>query len=422
MNLDALIGRTLRQWNRRYMDFPASSGGVTLPAPETGAHYLLYLHVPYCTALCPFCSFHRVRFQRDGARGYFERLRDEIRQVTRCGYRFDEVYVGGGTPTVMPDQLTRTIDLVTAEHPVTGVSVETNPNSLDADELRQLRAAGVNRLSVGVQSFDDGLLTEMQRLPAYGSSEEIRERLGTMRDVFDTLNVDMIFNFPHQSEEMLRRDLEILTSELAVNQVSWYPLMTAADTAERMRPSMGEVDESREKHFYRIIARHMLDAGYARSSAWCFSRKAGMFDEYITERDDYVGLGSGSFSYLRGSLYVSTFSIGDYESRVDAGCTGTIRRRPLSAREQMHYYLLVRLFSGSLALPAAEKRFAGRFRHSLWPELAALRTIGAIVGRGDTLRLTESGYYLWVVLMREFLTAVNGVREQMRRGTRAHVV
>ena len=415
VNLDSLIGKSLRQWNRRYLDFPESPGGVQLPDPQSGSRYLLYLHVPYCTVLCPFCTFHRVKFQRDSARTYFDSLRDEIELVTESGYRFDELYIGGGTPTVMPDELMHTIRELRARHPITGVSVETNPNSVDAAGLQRLRDTGVTRLSVGVQSFDDALLAEMQRLPKYGTGEEIRECLRDMGGIFDTLNVDMIFNFPHQDETSLRRDLRVLTDELGVDQVSYYPLMTAGDAAASMRRTMGQVDQSRERDFYHIVAEHLLGAGYRRASAWCFSRKAGMFDEYIAERDDYVGLGSGSFSYLQGCLYVSTFSLGDYESLVASGHAGTVRRRPLSEHEQMRYYLLVKLFGGALALAAAEARFANRFQRGLWPELTALRAMGAVRHAGDRLELTESGQYLWVVLMREFLTAVNSVRESMRR-------
>jgi hypothetical protein len=80
----------------------------------------------------------------------------------------------------------------------------------------------------------------------------------------------------------------------------------------------------------------------------------------------------------------------------------------------MRYYLLMKLFGGSLDLAAAEDRFAGRFKRTLWPELAALRTMGAMRQSGGKLTLTENGYYLWVMMMREFFTGMNKLREQMR--------
>ncbi|MBT8107814.1 MAG: coproporphyrinogen III oxidase, partial [Gammaproteobacteria bacterium] len=301
------------------------------------------------------------------------------------------------------------------QHPLQSVSVETNPDDLEKDSVHHLRDSGVNRLSVGVQSFDDALLEQMQRLEKYGSGEMIVDRLRRSAGVFDTLNVDMIFNFPRQTEASLRRDLGMLTDEIGVDQVSWYPLMSAESTRRPMRQHMGgEVDRSRERGFYELIAEHMLGAGYERSSAWCFSRQPGLFDEYIVEHDEYVGLGSGAFSYLQGQLFASTFSINHYCRLVDSGRSGVVQRRSLSERDQMRYYLLMKLFSGAMDLGAAEDRFSSRFARVLWPELAALRALGAARQEGGRLRLTDRGHFLWVVMMREFFAGVSDLRDAMR--------
>lgn len=220
MNIDSLVGGYFRHSNRKTLTFTDSPAGTDLPAADAQREYLLYLHVPYCVSLCPFCSFHRVEFKQDRAMAYFAMLRREIEIATEAGYHFGEVYVGGGTPTVIPAELTRTLKLLCDLHPIQGVSVETNPIDLTREILGDLRSAGVSRLSVGVQSFDDKLLQEMQRFEKYGSSALIRQRLQQAKGIIDTLNVDMIFNFPHQTEESLRQDLAILVDELAVDQVS----------------------------------------------------------------------------------------------------------------------------------------------------------------------------------------------------------
>jgi len=416
---DALIANLARRFYRHVMTLPETTEGVQLPAADVAKTYLLYLHVPFCAVLCPFCTFHRVKFMHSSAQSYFASLRQEIEMVTRDGFRFDELYVGGGTPTVLPDDLLATIELARSLHTLHAISVETNPDHLAGDGVPRLRDAGVNRLSVGVQSFDDELLGEMQRLEKYGSGAEIRERLKKSNGTFDTLNVDMIFNFPHQTEVSLRRDLDILVDDVGADQVSWYPLMTADVTQDAMQVKMGQVEYSREPQFYAIIVERMIAAGYSRNSAWCFSRRTGMADEYIVNREEYLGLGSGAFSYLNGTLFASTFSIGRYQELVGAGKTGAVRDRPLSERDQMRYYLLMRLFGGSLDCTRAETRFDGGFRRKLWPEIKALQTFGAIRTSGDTLQLTETGYYLWVTLMREFFTGINNLREQMRQQAHA---
>lgn len=412
--VEFLIDGILRRANRRVLSFSATEEAPALPPPDPQRRYLLYLHIPYCRVLCPFCSFHRVRFRQDRAEPYFESLRREIRFVSEAGYGFDELYVGGGTPTVMPGELAQTIGMLRELHPLRAVSVETNPDDLEKDGIRRLRDVGVNRVSVGVQSFDDALLAEMQRLEPYGKGAVIAGRLKKAQGSFDTLNVDMIFNFPHQTEESLDRDLDVLIAEIGADQVSWYPLMTAASTRRSMLKDMGSVDYSRERRLYERIVGRMSDAGYTRASAWCFSRKPGLVDEYIAEYDEYVGLGSGAFSYLQGSLYASTFSLNHYGRLVAAGRAGLTLRRQLSERDRMRYYLLMRLFSGSLDLGAAQQKFSGRFERILRPELTALRLIGALRTEDGTLHLTDRGYYLWVMMMRGFFSGVSRLRDEMR--------
>ena len=403
-----------RRSSRRYARFDDDVGVAQLPMPLRDRQYLLYLHIPFCVVLCPFCSFHRVEFHEDRATRYFQALRREIELVGRSGFRFSELYIGGGTPTVLPEELIATIHLVRGLHPVTRISVETNPDDLDNKRVLDLRESGVNRLSVGVQSFDDRLLKEIRRYDKYGSSKQIRRRLKSAYGHFDTLNVDMIFNFPHQSEASLGTDLQILTDEIGADQVSFYPLMSAETTRKAMNKEIGVVSYDREQPFYEMIAGHMLAAGYTRSSTWCFSRTTSMVDEYITEHEEYLGLGSGAFSYLAGALFASTFSINHYISLIESNMSGIVRRSGLSRPEQMRYYLLMQLFGGSLDLEAAEKRFDDRFCRDLRAELAALRMIRAVRKSGPALCLTERGYYLWVIMMREFFSGVNKFREQMR--------
>jgi len=414
MIADTLIDRMAQRIGGRYLTFGDSPADVGLPTPNVDRHYLLYLHIPFCVVLCPFCSFHRVEFQQDRAEQYFRALQKEIRIATDAGYRFDEMYIGGGTPTVLPDKLMATVRLVRENHPMSRVSVETNPDDLDDNKLPQLHDVGVSRLSVGVQSFDDKLLKEMQRYDKYGSSDEIRRRLNHVQGTFETLNVDMIFNFPHQTEESLRNDLKILTDDVNANQVSYYPLMATHNTQRSMLRTMGTVDFHRERRMYQQIVRHMSAAGYTRSSAWCFSRDSNMIDEYITDRNEYLGLGSGAFSYLDGNFFASTFSINHYLRLIEAGQTSIVRKRTMSRIEQMRYYLLIRMFSGSLDLEAAERKFDGGFRRGTRIDLIALRMLGAIRSRGGQLELTDRGYYIWVIMMREFFTGVNNLREEMR--------
>jgi coproporphyrinogen III oxidase-like Fe-S oxidoreductase len=407
--------------SRRTLSFGDAPHSVTLPEPDPQYRYLLYLHIPFCVVLCPFCSFHKVEFKEQRARDYFAALRKEIAKATEAGFRFREIYVGGGTPTVLPDELSDTISMLRTEHNIDCVSIETNPDDLSDAGIFRHDGVEVNRVSVGVQSFDDYLLKQMQRFEKYGSGEEIRERLKVFAGQFDTLNVDMIFNLPNQSVESLQADLEFLTDDVVADQVSYYPLMTTPTTRKAMLRNMGSVDFSREKDLYQQIVQHMQAAGYQRSSAWCFTRKSSMIDEYITEQDQYLGLGSGAFSFINGTICASTFSINHYIRLAQSGQTGIVRQRALKSIDHMRYYLLTHLFSGEMDLKLANDCFDGKFTRTLRAELRGLKLIGAARQDSHILRLTDRGYYIWVILMREFFTGVNNLREEMRHSIASEV-
>ena len=180
-----------------------------LPEAEPGRKYLLYMHVPFCQRLCPYCSFNRYPFRPEIAAPYFASMRKEMLMLKDLGYDFESVYVGGGTPTIMIDELCETIDLARETFSIKEVSSETNPNHLAPEYLQKMKGR-IQRLSVGVQSFDDGLLKQMDRYDKYGSGAEILERIAEATPCFDSLNVDMIYNFPSQTEDILFSDLEKL--------------------------------------------------------------------------------------------------------------------------------------------------------------------------------------------------------------------
>ena len=166
---ERLLTNVVRQCTNQYLKLKPTDE-VMMPAPEQGKRYMLYMHVPFCERLCPYCSFNRFPFSEERARPYFENMRKEMRMLKDLGYDFDSVYIGGGTPTIMIDELCDTIDQARELFNIQEVSSETNPNHLIPSYLDKLQGR-VQRLSVGVQSFDDGLLKQMDRYDKYGCGQ-----------------------------------------------------------------------------------------------------------------------------------------------------------------------------------------------------------------------------------------------------------
>jgi len=420
MFVERIMTAIVRRMSRKYSQLEHFGRLVEMPKGDPSRELMLYLHIPFCVVLCPFCSFHRVRYRPDRARHYFAALRREIQLAHDSGFRFRAVYVGGGTPTVDIPELAETLDLVHRLNPVRQITIETNPDDLSPERLGMLRDVGVSRLSVGVQSLDDSLLGQMQRLEKYGSGDEIRERLTAVQGMFDTLNVDLIFNLPNQTLASLRRDIDILTGEIGVDQISCYPLMGVNSTRVAMKKDMGRVTYNRERRFYEDIL-DRLPSAYQASSAWCFSNGGGAIDEYIIEHEDYVGLGSGAMSYYQGTLYAASFSINRYMRLVESGHSGITRYSAFSEHERMRYFFLMTFFGLRVDKAQAEARWGGRFEKSLRRDFAAFRLIDAIRDDGDSWYLSPTGMYYWVLMMREFFIGVSNFRDLMRHGIRSEL-
>ena len=250
-----------------------------------GTGVSLYVHIPFCRSLCPFCCFNRYLFDETLARRYFDNLKKEIAAYKLRGFSFPAIYFGGGTPTILMDELSGLIEYLRAEFPVKEISLETTPREITPENVERLQQLGIRRLSVGVQSFDDAVLKTMGR--NNGPVEQVKERLRLAQGKFETLNVDFVFNFPGQSVEQFAADVAAF-KEMGLDQATFYPLMASPHKKDAMERKFNRVDNSREQQFYDIIMQELFHGGYAPSTAWCFSRGDHMIDEYIVDYDGEI--------------------------------------------------------------------------------------------------------------------------------------
>ena len=412
MIVDSLLSTSFHLATRALLHLKPSQRS-NLPGPQPGHGYMLYAHIPFCESLCPYCSFNRYTFQEAEARSYFHSLRDELRQLAGKGYRFSTLYVGGGTPTILVDELAQTIDLARELFGLGEVSCETNPNHLSPG-MADILGDRIQRLSVGVQSFDDELLRKMNRLDRFGTGEETLARIQQVAGRFKSLNVDMIFNFPGQDEASLQRDIQRVR-ESGANQVTFYPLMTSPSVEKALEHSLGKLEHAREENYYNRIVDEMTRE-YELSTAWTFSRRGGgLIDEYIIENEEYLGVGSGSFSYLDGTLYVNTFSLEVYRQMVAAQRSPATGMRRFNKLEQMRYQFMMDLFGLRLDKQAFHKRFGLPIEVALPLEMAFFAGAGALAeNTPKQITLTPRGRYLLVVMMREFFSSINHIRDQAR--------
>ena len=367
----------------------------------------LYIHIPFCRTLCPFCCFNRYLFKEDKARQYFKNLKGELSLYIQKGFRFSDFYFGGGTPTVLMDELIGFIDYLKENFEVKQLSLETTPRELNRENIDLLKAAGINRLSIGVQSFDDNIVKAMGR--PFCTGEEVKERLLMAEGKFDTLNVDFVFNFPVQSIEQFEADVAAF-KDLGIDQATFYPLMASPHKKNAIERRFNRIDTSREKRFYDIILRDLYSGGYKASTVWCFSKGEKMIDEYIIDSDDYIGIGAGSVSIVKGYFYVNSFSLDRYAGFLNNNRLPIVGWRELFESEHLRYYLLTKLFGMEVDKMNFHQRFNANIHEKLRKELLFFRLFGLVQGE-EKISVTPKGMYPVSVMMREFFASLNSLRE-----------
>lgn len=371
----------------------------------------LYVHIPFCRQLCAYCSFNRYPFEEAKARLYFSALKEELMLYLEKGLDFGSVYVGGGTPTVLMDELLAFLELVREYLGPRDISLETNPQDVTPQNLSLLKELGVKRLSMGVQSFRDEMLHAMGRFSHTG--EEALEKARLAQGQFDTFNVDILYNFPTQRPEDLIYEIELVDS-LGLDQVTFYPLMPASEKRRSIEKEFSKIDHKREFVFYAVILKEMEKRGYRPSTVWCFSKGNRMIDEYIIDYPEYIALGSGAFGLYKGVFYANHFDISNYVNKIRKGELPIAMHRRLSEKELKRYFLLTQLFGTKLNKGLYCEFFESDLEEDMKVELTFLRALKVIRPSDNGWILTEKGMFVVSAMMREFFTGLNSLREYCR--------
>ncbi|NKF52534.1 coproporphyrinogen III oxidase family protein [Shewanella sp. WXL01] len=387
-----------------------------MPKPVEGKKYMLYAHIPFCHTLCSFCTFHRFLFNEEKARAYFIALRKEMQMAKDLGYRFESMYIGGGTTTVLEDELARTIEHAKTLFPeIKEVSCESDPQHLANPEFKQLKGL-VDRMSIGVQSFDNGILKMTDRLEKFGTGEETFDRIMAAKELFPIINIDLIFGFKGQTTEIIQSDLDI-ASKLDPRQITTYPLMITHQTRKSVKGKLAAPHGEMMDQYRQIL--NSLIGQYNQLSGWAFGKANNEgFDEYVIDYDEYLGVGSGSFSFLNDTLYVNTFSLRKYQERIAQGRMAVEQQKLYHKKEVMQYRFLLGMFSGRLSRKYFRDQFGVNLDTALFKEMTSMKAIGAIKNDPsdpDNIIVTDNGKMMGLVMMKEFYSGMDNVRAQLRK-------
>ncbi len=356
----------------------------------------VYLHIPFCRQICPYCPYNKELYDREAAARYVVAVGDEIdRYAGVIGDRpITSVYIGGGTPTTMlrsglPEMLGHLRGALDVR---CDVHMESHLNDLSDEHLDAIRSLGVDHLSMGVEALADGSLRRLGRPYTAEKARAVIER--TMAHGFKCVNVDLMFALPGQTIGEVERAAHELV-ELGVDQVATYPLFRFPYTrlgsnGEAGNFGLGVVLERRR--MLGALQRIFYEAGYRRSSVWAFTRR-GVPRYCSVTVPLYLGLGAGAGSYLTDVFYLNTFGVAEYVRAMRGRGSAVALSVDLTERMQMAGWLYWRIYETRWEKAAFLERFGRPFDDVYGEVFGVLEAVGFCADDGRRITLTDRGAF-----------------------------
>lgn len=366
----------------------------------------LYLHIPFCRQICPYCPYNKELYSSEAAARYAAAVKQE------CGLYAETVgnrpvtslYIGGGTPTTMlKRELPEILEHVHKAFNVRcDVHMESHPNDLSHENLDAIQSLGVQQLSIGVESLQDRHLRFLQRPYDAAAAKAAVSR--TMNRGFQCVNVDLMFAFPGQTYGEVEQAARTL-AELGVHQIATYPLFQFPYTRMGSNGQMSNYGLGvilKRRKMLKVLETIFYSAGYERSSVWAFT-KAGVPKYCSVTVPLYVGIGASGGSYLKDIFYLNTFSVGEYISAIEQRGTAIALSLDLSHDMQMAGWLYWRIYETRIEKAQFLRRFGQDFDEVYGKYFKILGLLGFSEDDGDRIVLTDRGAY-WLHALEDVLS------------------
>jgi oxygen-independent coproporphyrinogen-3 oxidase len=374
--------------------------------PKKPTSINLYIHLPFCRQLCPFCPYMKEAYDPAVSNAYQDALLKEL-----DGYRqlwgdikIESVYFGGGTPSMTPEIIERTLSWIAGNfHLGREIGVEVNPLDARPAVISALKKSGVSLVSLGVQSFNDRLLQMLGRDYDSKLARQACRRL--LEAGFATVDADLIFAIPNQSLQEVEADVAT-ACELGVDQISTYPLLYFSYAP--MREQLHEAGMATppwwvERQMLGAIVKKTQKAGYLRTSLWSFNKPETIRYTTVT-RDAFVGIGASATSKVGDYFKLNTFSVAEYIKAVKEGSPLALSTR-LDDGDKMAYWFFWRAYDLAINTGTFRSIFGQGFPYRVRALLSLLEFLGMARRRRNTIRLTERGAYLFHLIEKEYTHA-----------------
>ena len=366
-----------------------------------------YVHIPFCTQICYYCDFSKVFIKNQPVDSYLEHLIEEYDSYDIKKLR--TLYIGGGTPTALSapqlafllEKLTDKLDLSYLEE----LTIEANPGDLDQEKIAVLKDSPVNRVSLGVQTFNDRMLKQIGRSH---SEKDIYENIANLKKAgFDNISIDLIYALPKQTMEDVKINVAKAIA-LDIPHMSLYSLILENHTVFMNRMRRGKLPlpkEDLEAEMFDYIIAELGKAGFEHYEISNFS-KPGFESRHnlmYWDNAEYYGIGAGASGYVNGVRYKNHGPIRHYLQAVEAG-NARVQEEVLTLKEKMEeeMFLGLRKKSG-VSKKRFEEKFGLSFEDQYGAVVSELTEQGLLVPDRDIVRMTKQGLFLGDTVAEKFI-------------------
>ena len=366
-----------------------------------------YVHIPFCTQICYYCDFSKVFIKNQPVDSYLEYLIEEYDSYDIKKLR--TLYIGGGTPTALSapqlafllEKLSDKLDLSYLEE----LTIEANPGDLDQEKIAVLKDSPVNRVSLGVQTFNDRMLKQIGRSHL---EKDIYENIANLKKAgFDNISIDLIYALPKQTMEDVKINVAKAIA-LDIPHMSLYSLILENHTVFMNSMRRGKLPlpkEDLEAEMFDYIIAELEKAGFEHYEISNFS-KPGFESRHnlmYWDNAEYYGIGAGASGYVDGIRYKNHGPIRHYLQTVEAG-NARVQEEVLTLNEKMEeeMFLGLRKKSG-VSKKRFEEKFGLSFEDQYGAVVAKLTEQGLLVPDRDIVRMTKQGLFLGDTVAEKFI-------------------
>lgn len=349
----------------------------------------LYIHIPFCRSLCSFCPYCKVKYEKNICDEYINALIQEIRLVGSQNKGKKEItscYLGGGSPALAVDRLEDVISAVQDYFVITkGIGIELHPQDVNTEVLTKLKSAGITKISIGIQSFQQQFLNLLGRTKIV--YDEVFKALAIVK--FETVSMDFIFALPGQRLKDLKADIDTAFSNGA-NHIAIYPFIDFSFTDSGIVP----MSKKEKRALLDGITLYCKQKGYTRGSIWTFAKERNAKYSSMT-RDNFLGFGCSATTLLKDQFKINTFSIEEYLKRTCSNTLATSLTIRFTKRQRMIYYLFWKAYSTKIHSEDFQEFFGVPLKSQYGLELWLAKRFGFLTEENGIYEMTLKGAFFY---------------------------